>query len=192
MAERVGFEPTVEFPRHSLSRRALSTAQTPLRGCCTCSLTKVLRGHNYRHDEVVALGTSRLLRCVANWRGECEPCGALQLRANGARLKGKSRRPLQIQNRVRRLPGLASRDRPLHNQGQIQRRRSRRDACLSAGRPGLRPADARCGMLAASIHFEGYVKIFSIALDLQYAWGACRQGLQRCTQCFERSYRLAV
>jgi hypothetical protein len=31
MAERVGFEPTVEFPRHSLSRRALSTAQTPLR-----------------------------------------------------------------------------------------------------------------------------------------------------------------
>jgi hypothetical protein len=32
MAERVGFEPTVEFPRHSLSRRAPSTARTPLRG----------------------------------------------------------------------------------------------------------------------------------------------------------------
>ena len=32
VAERVGFEPTVEFPQHSLSRRALSTAQTPLRG----------------------------------------------------------------------------------------------------------------------------------------------------------------
>src|SRR5712675_3534607 len=32
MAERVGFEPTVGFPLHSLSRRALSTAQTPLRG----------------------------------------------------------------------------------------------------------------------------------------------------------------
>ena len=31
MAERVGFEPTVGFPLHSLSRRALSTAQTPLR-----------------------------------------------------------------------------------------------------------------------------------------------------------------
>jgi hypothetical protein len=31
LAERVGFEPTVEFPQHSLSRRALSTAQTPLR-----------------------------------------------------------------------------------------------------------------------------------------------------------------
>src|SRR5216683_3289161 len=33
MAERVGFEPTVEFPRHSLSRRAPSTARTPLRSC---------------------------------------------------------------------------------------------------------------------------------------------------------------
>src|SRR5450432_171442 len=32
MAERVGFEPTVGFLLHSLSRRALSTAQTPLRG----------------------------------------------------------------------------------------------------------------------------------------------------------------
>ncbi len=31
LAERVGFEPTVGFPQHSLSRRALSTAQTPLR-----------------------------------------------------------------------------------------------------------------------------------------------------------------
>jgi hypothetical protein len=31
MAERVGFEPTVEFPQHSLSRRAPSTTRTPLR-----------------------------------------------------------------------------------------------------------------------------------------------------------------
>ena len=31
MAERVGFEPTVEFPPRSLSRRVLSTAQSPLR-----------------------------------------------------------------------------------------------------------------------------------------------------------------
>src|SRR5580698_3670922 len=46
LAERVGFEPTVEFPRHSLSRRALSTAQTPLRGCCTSSLANALQGHN--------------------------------------------------------------------------------------------------------------------------------------------------
>src|SRR5271170_4490704 len=36
MAERVGFEPTVPvLPGHSLSRRALSTAQTPLRGSMT-------------------------------------------------------------------------------------------------------------------------------------------------------------
>ena len=34
MAERVGFEPTVRFPARSLSRRVLSTAQSPLRGSC--------------------------------------------------------------------------------------------------------------------------------------------------------------
>ena len=32
VAERVGFEPTVEFPRHTLSKRAPSTARTSLRG----------------------------------------------------------------------------------------------------------------------------------------------------------------
>src|SRR5260370_15944472 len=48
MAERVGFEPTVEFPLHSLSRRALSTAQTPLRTNSGCSsLTNAPSGHNY-------------------------------------------------------------------------------------------------------------------------------------------------
>jgi hypothetical protein len=31
LAERVGFEPTVRFPVRSLSRRVLSTAQSPLR-----------------------------------------------------------------------------------------------------------------------------------------------------------------
>ena len=31
MAERVGFEPTVEFPLHTLSKRAHSTALTSLR-----------------------------------------------------------------------------------------------------------------------------------------------------------------
>lgn len=31
MAERVGFEPTIRFPVRSLSRRVLSTAQSPLR-----------------------------------------------------------------------------------------------------------------------------------------------------------------
>ena len=30
MAERVGFEPTVGFPRHTLSKRAPSTTRTPL------------------------------------------------------------------------------------------------------------------------------------------------------------------
>ena len=31
MAERVGFEPTVGFPQHTLSKRAPSTTRTPLR-----------------------------------------------------------------------------------------------------------------------------------------------------------------
>jgi hypothetical protein len=48
MAERVGFEPTVEFPLHSLSRRALSTAQTPLRANSgPSSLTNAPGAHNY-------------------------------------------------------------------------------------------------------------------------------------------------
>jgi hypothetical protein len=47
MAERVGFEPTVEFPLHSLSRRALSTAQTPLRSVCSSvRLAKAFGSHN--------------------------------------------------------------------------------------------------------------------------------------------------
>src|SRR5271156_5823093 len=46
MAERVGFEPTVGFPQHSLSRRALSTAQTPLRGRIHCSLANAPQAHN--------------------------------------------------------------------------------------------------------------------------------------------------
>src|SRR5580700_3700157 len=40
MAERVGFEPTVRFPVRSLSRRVLSTAQSPLRGCCSFIVAK--------------------------------------------------------------------------------------------------------------------------------------------------------
>ena len=43
LAERVGFEPTVEFPQHSLSRRAPSTARTPLP---RRSLANVPGGHN--------------------------------------------------------------------------------------------------------------------------------------------------
>jgi hypothetical protein len=46
MAERVGFEPTVPvLPGHSLSRRALSTAQTPLRGSII-RLSEALMGLN--------------------------------------------------------------------------------------------------------------------------------------------------
>src|SRR6266513_3265690 len=43
MAERVGFEPTVRFPVRSLSRRVLSTAQSPLRGCCSLNRSRALR-----------------------------------------------------------------------------------------------------------------------------------------------------
>src|SRR6266576_3008461 len=43
MAERVGFEPTVRFPVRSLSRRVLSTAQSPLRGCCRLNRSRALR-----------------------------------------------------------------------------------------------------------------------------------------------------
>ncbi len=34
MAERVGFEPTVELPPHTLSKRAPSATRTPLHGTC--------------------------------------------------------------------------------------------------------------------------------------------------------------
>src|SRR5271156_142361 len=61
LAERVGFEPTVEFPRHSLSRRALSTAQTPLRGFGSCSLTNAWQRHNCRRA-VPATRVSHLRR----------------------------------------------------------------------------------------------------------------------------------
>src|SRR5690348_2490632 len=40
VAERVGFEPTVRFPVRSLSRRVLSTAQSPLRGRCKFNRSK--------------------------------------------------------------------------------------------------------------------------------------------------------
>ena len=40
VAERVGFEPTVRFPVRSLSRRVLSTTQSPLRGRCNLNRSK--------------------------------------------------------------------------------------------------------------------------------------------------------
>ncbi len=42
MAERVGFEPTIRFPVCSLSRRVLSTTQSPLRGGCKVNRSRAL------------------------------------------------------------------------------------------------------------------------------------------------------
>src|SRR5277367_5362349 len=53
MAERVGFEPTVRFPVRSLSRRVLSTAQSPLRS----------RGKSHR-SKASGFGQSRVV-CTA-------------------------------------------------------------------------------------------------------------------------------
>ncbi len=43
LAERVGFEPTVRFPVRSLSRRVLSTAQSPLPSWCRFNRSRALR-----------------------------------------------------------------------------------------------------------------------------------------------------
>src|SRR5438093_11008144 len=40
VAERVGFEPTVRFPPHTLSKRAPSATRTPLRGKRVLGLTE--------------------------------------------------------------------------------------------------------------------------------------------------------
>src|SRR6266851_351698 len=42
VAERVGFEPTIRFPVCSLSRRVLSTTQSPLRGGCKVNRSRAL------------------------------------------------------------------------------------------------------------------------------------------------------
>src|ERR1041384_2767862 len=44
LAERVGFEPTVEFPLHTLSKRAPSTTRTSLRATCACSSRSLTAG----------------------------------------------------------------------------------------------------------------------------------------------------
>jgi hypothetical protein len=65
MAERVGFEPTVEFPLHSLSRRALSTAQTPLRADSgSLSITNAAGAHNFALCALV-MGRDPVLRTGA-------------------------------------------------------------------------------------------------------------------------------
>jgi hypothetical protein len=43
LAERVGFEPTVEFPLHTLSKRAPSTTRTSLRGFSINSLGRAVQ-----------------------------------------------------------------------------------------------------------------------------------------------------
>jgi hypothetical protein len=50
VAERVGFEPTVRFPVRSLSRRVLSTAQSPLRGCYNFNPSK---GFSFEQSRVL-------------------------------------------------------------------------------------------------------------------------------------------
>jgi hypothetical protein len=59
MAERVGFEPTVRFPVRSLSRRVLSTAQSPLRGGFTLI---VIVANPFATQQSILQGAHRLAR----------------------------------------------------------------------------------------------------------------------------------
>src|SRR6266403_4046231 len=66
MAERVGFEPTVRFPVRSLSRRVLSTAQSPLRGRCRLNRSRAL--------SFSAIGEETLWQRVGKYRAESMQC----------------------------------------------------------------------------------------------------------------------
>src|SRR6266513_4768567 len=69
MAERVGFEPTVRFPARSLSRRVLSTAQSPLRGRCRLNRIRALRFSVIgRGHYANALGSTEPSLCHATGR----------------------------------------------------------------------------------------------------------------------------
>src|SRR5260370_28821933 len=59
VAERVGFEPTVRFPVRSLSRRVLSTAQSPLRGRCKFNRSRALRFSANGHSDHVTMKNMR-------------------------------------------------------------------------------------------------------------------------------------
>src|ERR1017187_3405710 len=68
MAERVGFEPTVEFPQHTLSKRAPSTTRTPLRALGspirlteTCGRTKAVHRVKVLTANSFALGSDHRL-----------------------------------------------------------------------------------------------------------------------------------
>ena len=64
MAEREGFEPSIEFPLYTLSRRAPSTTRPSLQGCSyQSSKPRVLRSFQDRVD-VIGDGFS--------WRGDVE------------------------------------------------------------------------------------------------------------------------
>ena len=73
VAERVGFEPTVRFPVRSLSRRVLSTAQSPLRGRGKSILARVVPSGNRplrTNSELVAQLALRTARALASSRKE--------------------------------------------------------------------------------------------------------------------------
>src|ERR1700722_2601263 len=72
MAERVGFEPTGRFPVRSLSRRVLSTAQSPLRGrstvCACCVLKALNRNRPLRASAMIVRHQGALLVAPASCR----------------------------------------------------------------------------------------------------------------------------
>ena len=69
MAERVGFEPTVRFPVRSLSRRVLSTAQSPLRGHCKFNRSKCC---GFIQSTVSSADILKLF--IDSMRAECDFC----------------------------------------------------------------------------------------------------------------------
>src|ERR1700722_864942 len=77
MAERVGFEPTVGFPRHSLSRRAPSTARTPLRNCCFILAERRRLGNDGSVRRLLELRDARRLpifvRAQKDWQKSRHP-----------------------------------------------------------------------------------------------------------------------
>jgi hypothetical protein len=65
MAERVGFEPTSPvLPGYPLSRRALSTAQTPLRGRSPHSLANAPNAHNHTSTTLCLSGITKRWTCA--------------------------------------------------------------------------------------------------------------------------------
>src|ERR1700686_630254 len=85
LAERVGFEPTIRFPVRSLSRRVLSTAQSPLRGHRNFNRSKCSGFEQSRVPKPtgvlkVVVGIRRAARRKAR---KTEPLCAIQRRTRG-------------------------------------------------------------------------------------------------------------